>query len=110
MQQHGVSEAGHRRWVVQEDPEALAGSELVLRAWRAESCGQEPSAVGHTWEEVDSKAVVFGARNELGAARDVLQEPGQVLASQACPHLVTYISGEHKVQGFLTEEWLHRVG
>ena len=75
-------EEGCRSWVVQEDSEALAASELVLRAWRSESCGQEPSTVSHAWEEVDSEAVVFGPRNELGTAREIVQEPGQVLVLQ----------------------------
>lgn len=82
----GEIEAAHRTWVVQEDQEALVGPELVLKALRAEaninSCGQQSTAVAAAFEEVDSKAVVIGLKNELGAAAEIVQEPGQLLALQ----------------------------
>ena len=83
LQQDG-EERSHRSWVIQEDRGATAGAELVLKALRQEahSCGQGSAPASSTWEEVDSQAALVGPRNDLGAASEVVQEPGQLLAVQ----------------------------
>ena len=83
MQQE-VEERSHRSWVIQEDSEATAGAELVLKALRGEahSCGQGSAAASPIWEEMDSQAALVGPSNDLGAASEVVQEPGHLLALQ----------------------------
>lgn len=83
LQQEG-EDYSHRSWVVQEDKEASAGAELVLKTLRdeAHSCGQGPAAASHAWEEVDSQAAIVGPSNDIGAASEILQEPGHLLALQ----------------------------
>ena len=73
--------------MVQEDEEAAAGIELVLKALREEahSSGETPAAVAHAWEEVDSQAAIVGPSNDLGAASEITQLPGQLLALQVKP-------------------------
>ena len=84
MLQLDREEHSHRSWVIQEDQEAAAGAELVLKALHEEahSCGQEAAAASHAWEEVESQAAVVGPSNDLGAASEVVQRPGQLLALQ----------------------------
>ena len=82
--QNASTEESHRTWVIQEDQDSLFGPELVLRAWRASCTGQDTTAVA-PWAEVDSQGAIFGVKNDMGAAREVVQQPGQLLALQVAP-------------------------
>jgi len=81
VQEHSGG-AAHRTWVVQQDQGALAGSEAVLQAVRAEAMGDSQAREFQSWEEVDGRAAVFGPVNLLGVARKVVQCPGELLALQ----------------------------
>jgi hypothetical protein len=76
----------HRTWVVQQDQEGLAGSEAVLKAVRAEASGGSRACKFQPWEEVDSQAAVFGSKNLLGAAAEVVQRQGELLSLQVQSH------------------------
>ena len=82
LRQHSMELRAFRHWVVQLDQDALAGTELLLRSWRADASGEVCSPGVQAWEEIDSRAVVFGPSNALGATAEVRQEPGQLIAFQ----------------------------
>ena len=87
VQEKGVGKA-HRTWVVQQDEEALAGSEAVLQAVRGEALDATKPQEFQTWEEVDGQVVVFVPDNLLVAGIKIVQRQGDLLALQVhWPHL-----------------------
>lgn len=92
-----------RRWVVQQDDGGLETAERMLQKWRADSgsSSKQPAAENGLsssqqnnknsccccFEEVDSRAVVFGSGSSLGPSTEILQEPGDVVCLQVCHFL-----------------------